>query len=105
MFTRRQSARIGIDARLLVLLLCLALTLLGGHVCQNEHHVGTELQSANSSAVSFCPVCAVAHSLLVTVLFLLLQLLSSGSRTFLLAPQVRPLWRGVRFFVRPPPAY
>jgi hypothetical protein len=89
---------------MLVALVCLAMTLQGGHVCQFAHRGAPGIQAEMSSAAPFCTVCALAHSLLVAVMLLLLLVMPSYLRGVFIPVQAKAFWQGLRLYVRPPPA-
>jgi hypothetical protein len=84
--------------------LCLALALQGAHVCPSAEFSAAGLRPAVSSLTPVCPVCAIAHSLLVTLLLFVVFLIPNYSRTVLISVQAKPFWRGIRLYMRPPPA-
>lgn len=103
-FSSRRSSGTLICAQTLVLLVCLAVTVQGGHVCQYAQLGAPGVQPEMSSGAPFCTACAVAHSLLITVILLLLLLIPTTSRTVFVSVQAKSYWHGLRLYVRPPPA-
>lgn len=103
-FRGRSSAARGLIAALWGLA-CLALILQGAHVCASGESTDPGVWPASLSAPFFCPVCAIAHSLLVILLFFLIILVLTQARIILPAFQAKPCWRGLVLHVRPPPAF
>ena len=87
----------------LVSVVCLALLLQGAHVCPPGAPSGAGIQASFSLASPICPVCAVAHTLLLTLLLILFSLVPTRSRTLLVSEQVRPFLRRLRLDMRAPP--
>jgi hypothetical protein len=94
--------------RLLLAALCavvsLALILQGAHVCPAGEST-TPGVWAGSSAVPFCPLCAIAQSLQVILLFFLIILVLTHTGIIFPISHARPCWRGSQLYVRPPPAF
>ncbi|MBZ5546948.1 MAG: hypothetical protein LAO22_03155 [Acidobacteriia bacterium] len=89
----------------LVALLCLTLAVQGAHVCGFSQSFEPAVQTEIGSPTVVCQVCAIAHSLLLTVLFLLLFLMPNSAPALFHPIEARKsLWREVRLYMRPPPA-
>jgi hypothetical protein len=99
-----QSAQSKLSVHLLVALLCLMLAVQGAHVCRSSRHFELGVQTETGSPTPVCPVCAIAHTLLFTVLFLLLFLMPNNSTAvFQSVEPKKSSWREVRLYMRPPP--
>jgi hypothetical protein len=91
---------------MLVALLCLTLAVQGAHVCRSGHHFDSGVQGELASPAPVCLVCAIAHSLLFTVFFLLLLLMPrSSAAVFQSVEAKKSSWRAVQLHMRPPPAF
>lgn len=102
--TGAQPAHFKVCVQTLVLLLCLALAAQGAHVCASNHSFELGVRTEMGSTL-VCQVCAIAHSLVFTVFFLLLFLMPSKSLALFHPVETRKsLWREVRMYKRPPPA-
>ncbi len=87
----------------MIALVCLTLALQGAHVCQSGESSALGVGAVISSATPVCPVCALAHSLLITLLLIFFSLVPTHSRALLVSVQARPFWRAIRLDMRPPP--
>ena len=85
--------------RIFIVVVCLALVVQGAHVCQSAARVGAVI----SLATPMCPVCALSHSLLITLLLILFSLVPTRSLTFLVSEPARPFRRVLRLDMRAPP--
>lgn len=101
---RSQPAGSRAVVHLLLVLLCLTITVEGAHVCSPEQHDAPGLQCDLGAQAPFCTVCAIAHSLLATIILLLLLLIPILSHPEIVPIQAQAFWDGLRLSVRPPPA-
>ena len=83
--------------------MCLALVLQGAHVCAPSESSAAGAVSVTSLTSTLCPVCAVAQTLLITLMLVLFSLVPIHSRTFLVSLQPRPFRRVLRLDMRAPP--
>lgn len=98
-----RSLNSGVGVQIFVVVVCLALAVQGAHVCPPESS-GTGVRAVLTLATPVCPLCAVAHSVLISVLLILFSLVPTCSHTLLVSVQVRSFWRGLRLDMRAPPA-
>ncbi|MFY9560851.1 MAG: hypothetical protein WAQ52_11505 [Terriglobales bacterium] len=99
-----QLASSRVFAQVLVGVVCLALLLQAAHVCQPAESYAPGVRGGISLAKPVCPVCALAQSVLGTlVLLFLFFLVPNRSRMVFVSVQAKPFWRGVRLRMRPPP--
>ena len=94
----------GIRARILVVIICLALAAQGAHFCPLPEPSGAGIQALITPDAPACSVCALAYSVLMTVLLIIFSLGATGSRTPLVSAQVRSFQYGLRLDMRAPPA-
>ena len=81
----------------------LALVLLGAHVCPPAGSTASGIQVSISAASPTCPVCALGHTLILTLLLILLSLVSNYSGSSLVSQPVRSFLHGLRMDLRAPP--
>jgi hypothetical protein len=93
----------GAFGRIFVAAVVLALILQGGHVCQPVMPNAPGVQAAASAAAPFCTVCAIAQSMLLAAILILLLLIPSRAPSVLLSIQAKTFWHGLRLNARPPP--
>lgn len=103
MFFCSQTAGNRVLVQTLLVALCLAIALQGGHVCRPTLPVAPGLQADAGAAVPFCTVCAISCSLIVAIALLVFLFLPSHYRTDFVTVQARSYWLGLRLYVRPPP--
>ena len=101
----RQLLRCNTLLMALVGIVCLALIVQGAHVCPPSESASSGLQTSFSLSTPVCPVCAVSHTLLLTLLLILFSLVPTRSSTLLVSEQVRPVMRRLRLDLRAPPAF
>ena len=94
----------GAWAPILIVMVCLALAIQGAHVCPPGESSGLGVRAVIAVASPVCPACALAQSVLITVLLVFFSLVPTGSRTLLVSVQVRSFRRGLRLDMRAPPA-
>lgn len=82
---------------------CLALVLQGAHVCSPSESSAAGVGASISRAPTLCPVCAVAQTLLITLIFVLFSLVPTYARTLLVSLQPRSFRRELRLDMRAPP--
>jgi len=92
-------------ARILVVIVCLALAVQGAHVCAPMEPSGAGVRAVVAVATPVCPACALAQSVLITVFLILFSLVPTRSYTPMVSVQVRSFWRGLRLDMRAPPAF
>jgi len=95
----------GVVVRICIAVVCFVVALQGAHVCPPAGASAHGIQVAISPGAPVCSVCALAHSVLITLLFILFSLIPTRSRTPLVSVQVRPFWHGVRLDMRAPPVF
>jgi len=81
------------------------LALQSAHVCPHAELSVPGIQAVNSLAAPVCSVCALAQSVLITLLLILFSLVPTRSRTPLVSVQVRSYWRAMRLDMRAPPVF
>lgn len=89
--------------RIFIAVVCLALVVQGAHVCQPAESSAAGVGAVLSLATPMCPVCALSHSLLITLLLILFSVVPTRSRTLLVSVQPRSFWRGIQLDMRAPP--
>jgi len=99
-----QFAGMRLLVRTFLLLLCLTIVVQGGHVCLTPPHDGPGMQTEVGPQSIPCTVCAIAHSLSIVAIFLLLLVLPTCFSVDAVAIQARSFLDGFRLLVRPPPA-
>lgn len=87
----------------LVAAVCLALALQGAHVCAPAESSAAGFSAATLLAAPMCQVCALANTLLTTLLLILFPLVPTQTRAVPVFVQVRSYWRGLRLDLRAPP--
>jgi len=95
----------GAFGRIFVAAVVLALVLQGAHVCQPVVPHVPGVQASMSSAAPFCTVCAIAQSMLLAAILILLLLIPSRSSSGLLSVQANSFCHGLRLNARPPPVF
>lgn len=104
MFYRNQSVGSRVLVQTLLGVLCLAITVQGGHICRPTLPAAPGLQADAGTAVPYCTLCAIACSLIVAVFLLLFLFLPTRFCTEFVSVQASSFWDGLRLYVRPPPA-
>ena len=101
--TRRPTS--GSNALLLAVVaaVCLALALQGAHVCAPAESSAAGVSAAISMSAPLCQVCALANTLLITLLLILFSLVPVQTRALPVVIQVRSFFRGLRLDLRAPP--
>jgi len=99
-----QSFSHGTCARILVVVVCLVFTVQAAHVCPPGEPPGAGVRTVIAVAPPVCPTCALAQSVLITVMLILFSLVPTCSHTLLISVQVKSFWRGLRLDMRAPPA-
>ncbi len=102
-FVRSQSVGGRIALQALLALLCLTLAVEGAHVCPTAQPDAPGVQAEAGAQAPFCTVCAIAHSLLVAVVLLLVLFIPTRSHAEIVPVQAQAFWDGLRLYVRPPP--
>jgi hypothetical protein len=85
----------GAFGRIFVAVVVLALVLQGAHACPPGAANASGLEASFSVASPICAVCALAHTLILTLLLILFSLVSTRSRTFLVSQPIRQFLRGL----------
>jgi hypothetical protein len=88
----------------LVAVVCLALLLPGAHVCAPSGSSATGVVAAIALSTPLCQVCALANTLLITLLLILFSLVPIPARALSVPVQMKSFWRGLRLDLRAPPA-
>src|SRR4051794_8071092 len=90
---------------IIIAILFCTVALQSAHVCPIEESSSAGIHAAISVVNPVCPVCALAHSVLITLLLILISLVPTRSRTVPVLVQARSYLQGIRLDLRAPPAF